>query len=156
MTTPEAGSVLKRISIIIPVYNESFQISRVMDRVLAAPLPPGCEKEVIVVDDGSTDGTTEILDRLPNHIVKVHHSMLNFGKGTAIRIGLKHATGSVIVIQDGDMEYDPDEIQNVVRPIIEGTAKVVYGSRFLGVIKQMRFKYRLVNKLLGDGSLEPK
>src|SRR5262245_4910603 len=119
-----------KVSIIIPVYNESWQISRVIDRVLKAPLPPGCEKEVIVVDDGSTDGTTEILAGLST-LVKVHHSMINFGKGTAVRIGLKHAKGDIVVIQDGDMEYDPNDIQRLVQPIVEGKARVVYGSRFM-------------------------
>jgi dolichol-phosphate mannosyltransferase len=145
---PEPSSKIPKVTIIIPVYNESLQISKVIDRVLNAPLPSPATKEVIVVDDGSTDGTTEILDQYRSTLVKVHHSMLNFGKGTAIRIGLKHATGDIIVIQDGDQEYDPNEIQLLVRPIMEGKASVVYGSRFMGSIKRMFFKYRLVNKLL--------
>jgi glycosyltransferase involved in cell wall biosynthesis len=105
-------------------------------------------KEIIVVDDGSTDGTTEILDSVQNTLMKVHHSMLNFGKGTAIRVGLKHATGDIVIIQDGDSEYDPAEIDRVVAPIVQGKAKVVYGSRFLGSIDGMYMKYWLVNKLL--------
>jgi dolichol-phosphate mannosyltransferase len=137
-----------KVSIIIPVYNEYYHVEDVIGRVLKAPLPPGAEKEVIVVDDGSTDGTSEILRRLDPRLVKVHHSMLNFGKGTAIRVGLKHATGDIVVIQDGDQEYNPNEIQSLVKPIQDGLAQVVYGSRFLRGVKNMRFKYRLVNRLL--------
>jgi dolichol-phosphate mannosyltransferase len=138
----------KKVSIIIPVYNESFQISRVVERVVAAPIPAGLAKEVIIVDDGSTDGTTEILAQITSEVIRVHHSILNFGKGTALRIGLKHATGDIVVIQDGDLEYDPNEIQKLLEPIIAGKSKIVYGSRFLGTIKQMGFKYRLANYLL--------
>jgi glycosyltransferase involved in cell wall biosynthesis len=137
-----------KVSIIIPVYNESTNIAGVIDRVSKAPFSPGLSKEIIVVDDGSTDGTTEILDSVQNTLMKVHHSMLNFGKGTAIRVGLKHATGDIVIIQDGDSEYDPAEIDRVVAPIVQGKAKVVYGSRFLGSIDGMYMKYWLVNKLL--------
>jgi len=137
-----------KLSIIIPVYNESMHVQEVIERVLTAPLPIGLERELIVVDDGSFDGTSEILKGMDPKLVKVHHSMLNFGKGTAIRIGLKHATGDIIFIQDGDHEYDPNEIQNVIQPILEGKNSVAYGSRFLGKIQGMLFRYWLVNKLL--------
>ena len=141
-------SASRKVSIIIPVYNEFSHVAGVIERVLGAAMPPGVGKEIIVVDDGSTDGTTEILKNFHNNIVKVHHSMLNFGRGTAIRVGLKHATGDVVVIQDGDSEYNPDEIRRVVAPILDGNAKVVYGSRFLGTIDGMYFKYWLANKML--------
>src|SRR5258706_4539143 len=114
-----------KVSIIIPVYNELWTVSDVINRVLNAPMPEGVQKEVIVVDDGSTDGTTEKLKQFSSTLIKVHHSMLNFGKGTAIRIGLKHATGDIILIQDGDHEYNPAEIQNLIAPIMEGKASVV-------------------------------
>lgn len=140
--------MMTRVSIIIPVYNESVHVSEVIDRVLKASMPSGVEKEVIVIDDGSTDGTTEILKQVNSTVVKVHHSMLNFGKGTAIRVGLKHATGDIIVIQDGDREYNPAEIHRLLTPLMEGRAQVVYGSRFLGTIDGMYFKYWLVNKML--------
>jgi len=146
-----AGKVSQKttkVSIIIPVYNEFFHLSEVLQSVLEARMPPQVEKEVIVVDDGSTDGTTDLLKQWNTSLVKIHHSVLNFGKGTAIRIGLKHATGDIIVIQDGDQEYDPNEIQLLVKPIMEGRASVVYGSRFLGRMEGMYFRYWLCNKLL--------
>ena len=135
------------VSIIIPVYNESVHVSAVVDRILHCKVPDGVSKEIIVIDDGSTDGTTEILKGLSSTLVKVHHSVLNFGKGTAIRIGLRYVTGDIVLIHDGDREYDPAEIQRVIRPIVNGTAKVVYGSRFMGQIDGMYFRYWLANKL---------
>ena len=136
------------VSIIIPVYNESLHVGHVVERVLSAPMSAGLRKEVIVVDDGSTDGTAEILKKLNSTLVKVYHSPFNFGKGTAIRTGLKHATGDIVVIQDGDEEYNPADIDRVIAPIVRGEARVSYGSRFLGQIDGMYFKYWLVNKLL--------
>ena len=130
-----------KVSILIPVYNESHDIQRVIDRVLAAPMPENVEKEIIVIDDGSTDGTDEILKRYSKEVVKVHYSMLNFGKGTALRVGLKQATGDIIIVQDGDLEYDPAELITLVDPIMKGQAKVVYGSRFMGKIDGMYFRY---------------
>jgi len=139
---------LRKVSIIIPVYNESLHVEHVVQRVLDAPMSPGLVKEIIVVDDGSTDGTGEILKRFDRSVVKVIHSQLNLGKGTAIRIGLKHATGDIVVIQDGDKEYDPADIDRVIAPIVRGESRVSYGSRFLGHIEGMYLKYWLVNKLL--------
>src|SRR5258708_3606316 len=126
----ESGSV--KVSILIPVYNEALTLPMVVERVLAAPLPEGCEKEVVIIDDGSTDGTAELLTRYKDTpLVVVHHSVVNFGKGAALRIGIAKSAGDVILIQDGDLEYDPQDYPNVLAPIIEGRAKVVYGSRFL-------------------------
>jgi glycosyltransferase involved in cell wall biosynthesis len=122
-----------KISIIIPVYNEFATFDRVMERVLQAPLPEGCTKEVVVVDDGSTDGTTHSLSQYSRAGVVVgHHSILNFGKGTAVRIGIYLASGDVVLIQDGDLEYDPSDYSRILQPIVDGTADVVYGSSFLG------------------------
>ncbi len=120
-----------RISIIIPVYNEVNILAEVLARVIAAPLPSGCEKEIIVVDDGSTDGTSQILAQYRD-LVLVHHSMVNFGKGAATRIGIAKATGEIILVQDGDLEYDPRDYVKVLTPLVNGEATVVYGSRFLG------------------------
>jgi glycosyltransferase involved in cell wall biosynthesis len=137
------------VSIIIPVYNEYYNLDRVLQRVLAAPLPPGCEKEVVIVDDGSTDGTTELLEKYkPLPVVAVHHSIVNFGKGAAIRIGLAKARGDLVLIQDGDLEYDPHDYPLILTPLVEGRETVVYGSRFRGSVSGMRWSNWLANKIL--------
>lgn len=138
-----------RLSIIIPIYNESLNIDRVVARIQSVTLPEGVEKEIILVDDGSNDGTSEKLEKYKDvEHMTVHHTMLNFGKGTAIRVGIRYATGDVILIQDGDMEYDPDDYPKLIQPILDGQADVVYGSRFLGSIQNMRWANFLANKIL--------
>ena len=136
-----------KISIIIPVYNEVNVLPMVLDRVMKAAIPVGCEKEIVIVDDGSTDGTSEVLDRYKDLVI-IHHSVENFGKGAAIRIGIRKATGDVVLIQDGDLEYDPNDYMQVLQPIVDGTATVVYGSRFRGNLQGMKFANWLANKLL--------
>ncbi len=124
-----------KLSIIIPVMNEALLIEKVLDRVRHLPEP----KEIIVVDDGSSDGTTEILRRqqiIPG--TKVIFHALNQGKGASIRTGLRAVTGDVVVIQDADMEYDPAEIPRIIQPIVEGRARVAYGSRFMGKMVGMQ------------------
>lgn len=139
-----------KVSIIIPVYNEFVTLPLVLERVLNAPLPPDCEREVIVVDDGSTDGTTELLGgyNSASPLVVVHHSIVNFGKGAAVRVGLAKATGEIILIQDGDLEYDPNDYISLLDPLIRGEAQVVYGSRFLKSVRGMNHANWLANKLL--------
>ena len=120
----------KLLSVIIPVYNEKTTISEVIEKVWAVELP--IEKEIIVVDDGSTDGTVEVLQ---SNSVKLKHTYLtpiNIGKGAAVRIGLTLAKGEIILIQDADLELDPNEYKQLIEPILNGRASVVYGSRFLG------------------------
>ncbi len=136
-----------RVSIIIPVYNEFRTLPQVLQRVRDADLPPGIAREIIVIDDGSTDGTTRLLKAAPEGIL-VHHSSPNAGKGSAIRTGLAKATGDIILIQDGDLEYDPADYMQLITPILEGRAQVVYGSRFRSKIAGMAIKNRIANKVL--------
>ena len=139
-----------RISIVIPVYNEFRSLPLVLQRVIDAPLPEGCEKEIIVVDDGSTDGTAELIDRYAGSpLLIIHHSVVNFGKGAAIRVGLAKATGHYVLIQDGDTEYDPAEYPVVLGPLVSGRSAVVYGSRFRqGRPRGMRLANWLANRVL--------
>jgi dolichol-phosphate mannosyltransferase len=138
-----------RVSIIIPVYNEFQCLAQVLRRVMNASLPQGCEKEIIVVDDGSSDGTTELLDQFERSpLVLVHHSVVNFGKGAAIRVGLAKATGDIILVQDGDLEYDPNDYPMIIEPLISGQAQVVYGSRFRARPRGMKWANWLANKIL--------
>ncbi len=123
-----------KLSVIIPVYNEKNTLGKLVERVLKENTP----KEIIIVDDGSTDGTREIIEKIRNkEIKKVFHSV-NQGKGAAVRTGIKHATGDVLIIQDADLEYDPKYYQALIEPIAKGGAKVVYGSR----LKTMKLKWR--------------
>ena len=118
-----------KLSVVIPVYNEARTIRELLAQVRAVPL----EKEILVVDDGSTDGTREILRDLEGKDgVRVIYQPTNQGKGSAVSAGFRHATGDVVVIQDADLEYDPREYVKLLAPIEEGHADVVYGSRFLG------------------------
>jgi len=137
------------VSIIIPIYNERQYVEQILHRVRTAPIPANLKREIIVVDDGSTDGTTTVLETLQgDRTIKVHRSILNFGKGTAIRVGLHYATGDYVLIQDADLEYDPNEYERLLQPLLDGTADVVYGSRFQGEVNGMRWQNRLANKML--------
>lgn len=137
------------LSIIIPVFNEVSSLVEVVDRAMSMPLPEGVERELIVVDDGSTDGTSELLRRYDDHpAVKVHFSVLNFGKGVAVRVGLKYAKGDIVAIQDADLEYDPAQLGELITPILEGRSRVVYGSRFLGQARGMVVLQGLGNRIL--------
>ena len=133
-----------KLSILIPIYNERATILEIARRVQAVPF----EKEIIAVDDGSTDGTRELLPQLEKDGVIVLRHDKNQGKGAAIRTALARASGDIIVIQDADLEYDPRDYKQLVEPIVEGRAKVVYGSRFLGPRMAMFFWHMLANKML--------
>ena len=120
---------MKKLSIIIPAYNEKSTIETLINKVKVANVG-SIEKEIIVVDDGSKDGTRDILKAIPG-IKYVFHER-NLGKGGALRTGFKEASGDAILIQDADLEYDPEEYKELLAPIISGQADVVYGSRFVG------------------------
>jgi len=119
---------MKKISIIIPIYNEKDTLLQILERVEKAPVW-GLEKEILLIDDGSTDGTKKILKELESKYKIVYHKR-NLGKGAAIRNGFKEASGDIIIIQDADLEYNPQDYPQLIRPILHGKADVVYGSRY--------------------------
>jgi glycosyltransferase involved in cell wall biosynthesis len=134
-----------KLSVIMPVYNEERTIQEIVKRVMEVPL----EKELVIVDDCSNDRTSELLKIYANKVeIKVLRHEKNQGKGAAIRTGIQAATGDMIVIQDADLEYDPAEYPILVKPIIEGRADVVYGSRFLGLHRVFLYYHYLGNKFL--------
>jgi dolichol-phosphate mannosyltransferase len=119
------------LSIVIPAYNEERFIGALLEQVLAVDLAAlGVEKDVIVVDDCSTDGTSAIVARIPG--VRLHRMARNGGKGQAVRAGIERATGDYLIIQDADLEYDPQDYVPMMRALLAGRADVIYGSRYLG------------------------
>jgi len=135
-----------RLSVVMPVYNERDTLEEIVRQVLATRLA----HEIVMVDDGSTDGTREIMQQWENdQRVKVIYHERNMGKGSAVRTGFQAATGDVIVIQDADLEYDPRDYPKLIQPIQEGRADVVYGSRFIGgPARKVYFWHRVGNNLL--------
>jgi len=120
----------RMISIVIPVYNEAETLAELIERVQSVELP--LDKEIIVIDDASTDGTGEVIKQLAGeNIVRIFHEK-NRGKGAALRSGFSRAQGDIVLIQDADLEYDPNEYPKLLQPILDGRADVVYGSRFVG------------------------
>lgn len=144
--------MIRKLSILVPVYNEAATVEALLRRVAAVPFP--VESEIIAVDDGSTDGSHEVLLRLEalGLIRAIVHSA-NQGKGAAVRSAAAHATGDVVVVQDADLELDPSELPSLLAPLISGESQVCYGSRFLkGVDRSMRrrpayWANRLLNAL---------
>jgi glycosyltransferase involved in cell wall biosynthesis len=134
-----------KLSVVIPVYNEATWILELLKRVQDVAIP----KEIIVVDDGSTDGTQDILRNLDEDSVKVVFHQSNQGKCAALRTGFQHATGDIIIVQDADLEYDPAEYPRLIHPILDGRADVVYGSRFTGETHRvLYFWHSVANRLL--------
>jgi glycosyltransferase involved in cell wall biosynthesis len=135
---------MEKISILVPCYNESRTITKILDKVIEAPFSYPIQKEIIVINDGSSDDTKVVLDdflirfnqRTDNNAgkstIRIIHKPQNAGKGTAIHEGIEMSTGNYLIVQDGDLEYDPREIDSLLKPIVEGFADVVLGSRFAG------------------------
>lgn len=136
----------KVLSIVIPCYNEEGNIKALVNKVLEAPIK---NKEIIIVDDCSKDGTRSVLENEIKPLVsKILYHEVNQGKGAALRTGFQAATGDAVIIQDADLEYDPNDYPKVVTPIFEGNAKVVYGSRFLRQKRKGYLANRIANWVL--------
>jgi glycosyltransferase involved in cell wall biosynthesis len=133
-----------KLSILIPVYNEKNTIKEIIAQVKKA----WKNKQIIIIDDGSTDGTRQILEKIKDKEIKILYHSKNQGKGAALKTGVKHVTGDYVIIQDADLEYDPEDYQIMLRPIQRGKAEVVYGSRFLGEHRNLLFWNRLANHFL--------
>jgi glycosyltransferase involved in cell wall biosynthesis len=136
----------KKLSVIIPVYDERTTVAEIIRRALAFDLP--LDREIVVVDDGSTDGTNEVVSHLADSTVRVFSHLENRGKGAAIRTGLAQVTGDLVIIQDADLEYDPDDWPRLLAPVLKGRARVVYGSRFTGERRNMLFWHWVGNRFL--------
>jgi glycosyltransferase involved in cell wall biosynthesis len=136
----------RKLSVIVPVFNERNTVVEIMRRMRAVELP--IEREFVLVDDGSTDGTQQVIEQLGDSTVKVVKHPGNRGKGAAIRTGLAHVTGDLVLIQDADLEYDPEDWPKLLAPIFRGRATVVYGSRFTGERRNMLYLHWVGNRML--------
>ena len=145
------GHPPRSLSILVPIYNERATLARVIERIDAVDLPGGLSRRVVLIDDASTDGTREQLEALrdqrPDIRVLFHES--NRGKGAALRTGWAHADGDIVLIQDADLEYSPNDYPRLLRPLLEGNADVVFGSRFIGETHRVLYYWHSVgNKML--------
>ena len=141
-----------KLSILMPVYNERTVVERCIAQVLTAPLPEDIERELIIVDDRSTDGSWLVLERLAaeHPEIRLFRHEVNAGKGAAVRTAIQQATGDFSLIQDADLEYDPSEYPILIRPLLDGRADAVFGSRYLagGQTRVLLFWHSMMNKLL--------
>jgi len=149
---PEGGGArgatarYRKLSVIVPVFNERNTVVEIVRRMRAVELP--LDLELVIVDDGSLDGTRAVLPQLGDSTVKVVMHPENLGKGAAVRTGLQHVTGDLVLIQDADLEYDPDDWPKLIAPVLKGRAQVVYGSRFTGERRNMLFTHWIGNRVL--------
>jgi glycosyltransferase involved in cell wall biosynthesis len=134
------------LSVIVPVFNERSTVAEIVRRMRSVDLP--IEREIVVVDDGSDDGTGAVLTQLRDSTVRVIAHPQNRGKGAAIRTGLESATGDLVLVQDADLEYDPEDWPRLLAPVLKGRARVVYGSRFTGERRNMLFLHWVGNRFL--------
>jgi glycosyltransferase involved in cell wall biosynthesis len=134
------------LSVIVPVFNERSTVAEVIRRIRAVTLP--FDVEVIVVDDGSSDGTDKVLQALGDSTIRVIDHKVNLGKGAAVRTGMEAIRGDLVLVQDADLEYDPNDWAKLIEPILRGKAKVVYGSRFTGERKNMLPLHWIGNRFL--------
>jgi glycosyltransferase involved in cell wall biosynthesis len=136
----------RKLSVIVPVFNERNTVVEIMRRMRAVELP--IDREFVLVDDGSSDGTQQVIEQLGDSTVKIVKHPANLGKGAAIRTGLAHVTGDLVLIQDADLEYDPEDWPKLLAPVFRGRATVVYGSRFTGERRNMLYLHWLGNRML--------
>jgi glycosyltransferase involved in cell wall biosynthesis len=148
VATPEFTPEFRKVSVVVPVFNERNTLVEILRRMRAVELPDGIEREIIVVDDGSSDGTRDVLKQLGDSTVRVVMHEDNRGKGAAVRTGFAHATGDYVLIQDADLEYDPEDWPKLMNPVLRGKARVVYGSRFTGERRNMLFLHWIGNRML--------
>jgi glycosyltransferase involved in cell wall biosynthesis len=144
--SPEETQEYRKLSVIVPVFDERNTVVEIVRRMRAVDLP--VELEIVIVDDGSSDGTRDVLRQLADSTVRVVVHDVNRGKGAAIRSGLAHVTGDLVLIQDADLEYDPEDWPKLLAPILRGKARVVYGSRFTGERRNMLFLHWVGNRFL--------
>ena len=139
---------IRKLSVIVPIFNERNTVVEVLRRMRAVELPDGIEREIIVVDDGSNDGTRDVLRQLADSTVRIVLHDVNRGKGAALRTGFTHATGEYVLVQDADLEYDPEDWPKLLNPVLRGRARVVYGSRFTGERRNMLLLHWIGNRFL--------
>jgi glycosyltransferase involved in cell wall biosynthesis len=144
--SPEETKDYRKLSVIVPVFDERNTVVEIVRRMRAVELP--VDLEIVIVDDGSTDGTRDVLRQLADSTVRVINHDVNRGKGAAIRSGLAHVSGDLVLVQDADLEYDPEDWPKLLAPMLRGKARVVYGSRFTGERRNMLFLHWVGNRFL--------
>jgi len=148
MAEPEQPVSFRKLSVVVPVFNERNTLVELLRRVRSVDLPDDIEREIVVVDDGSSDGTRDVLNQLSDSTVRVVLHDANQGKGAALRTGFAHATGDYVLVQDADLEYDPHDWPRLLDPVLRGKARVVYGSRFTGERRNMLLLHWIGNRFL--------